>query len=355
MAPSTIRQRKGNAIKSSNINDETTNGEKYQPRQQQDESPANDAPLPPSLSSLSNASSSTTPASTTTTNSSPSMVPADLSPHYYDKRTMTPFQEKINALTILPSAVLSIYYISSGKWLLQESIQRAEDFLLNFNQESRMHLSQHFKCWKNPLLPHLHHMPPLTIWAIVLGILLHAPCSFLYHWKYAAAPHLNHNPVARIQHWSRRLDHSAIHMCSIFWSYATSAGHLPFFALNLVYNIDSIRYHWQPEIRPRRNQLRILGSMLLYTSPLLWRTDEEDGGGSRQPLRFQLFGKIWVIFCVALWLFAAYPLRGWSHAAFHMVMVAVPPLLWEMVAHDEVYGDWSMAAAHCAVLRRRPQ
>ena len=119
---------------------------------------------------------------------------------------------------------------------------------------------------------------------------------------------------------------------------------MPFFAFNFIFNADCIRCHLEEEIKPRRNQLRIIGSMLLYTSPLLFMTDED---GSR----LQLFRKVWTLFVVAVWFFAAYPIGGWSHAAFHIVMVAVPPLLLDMVAEMETGGEWSMAAAQCAVLK----
>ena len=72
---------------------------------------------------------------------------------------------------------------------------------------------------------------------------------------------------------------------------------------------------------------------------------DEDGS------RLQLFRKVWGLFLVAIWFFAAYPVGGWSHAAFHIVMVAVPPLLLDMAAKMEAYGDWSKAAARCAILK----
>jgi hypothetical protein len=138
------------------------------------------------------------------------------------------------------------------------------------------------------------------------------------------------------------MDHSAIHAASICWSYSISGGSLAFLLLNLLYNADCIRCHWEEEIKPRRNQVRILGSMLLYTSPLLFMSDDD---GSR----FVLFCKIWSYFVVAVWCFVAYPIGGWSHAAFHIVMVAVPYLLLLMAAKMEAGGEWSIAAAVCDI------
>lgn len=253
---------------------------------------------------------------------------------------MTPFQEKVNAITILPSVLLCISYMVSGKWIRPETIALAKQTLVDMTPSEQSDVLSGCINWK--LVPNLPYCPPLTILAISIGVILHCPCSFVYHWYYAANP----NPTERFKHWSRRLDHSAIHACSILWSYSISGGSVPFLVFNLVYNADCIRWHWEEEIKPRRNQLRIIGSMFLYTSPLLFMEDED---GSR----LQLFRKVWSLFVVAVWFFAAYPVGGWSHAAFHIVMVAVPPLLLDMVADMEAEGDRSMAAAQCAVLKEK--
>ena len=288
--------------------------------------------LSPSSPLLSNASSSI--------DNSTSFASVGCPKKYADKRTMTPFQEKINALTILPSGVYCLYYLLTGKWIRPETLEWATEVLAKNNHNSMKFLD----CipWRflpSSLIPSL---PPPTILAICIGVLVHCPCSFLYHWKYAANP----DAAARLLHWSRRLDHSAIHACSMVWSFGLSAAstdgnyqrHLWFFAFNVIYNLDSIRFHWEEDIKPRRNQLRILGSMLLYTSPLLWQQ------------QFLLFGKIWAMFVLAVWFFVAYPIGGWSHAAFHIIMIGVPPLLLERVADLEATGAWSQAAATCAVL-----
>ena len=254
---------------------------------------------------------------------------------YANARTMTPFQEKVNAVTILPSFFLCLHYIAAGKWILPETMEMAKDMLRGKYDEPR-------GCINWTYLPDLTSMPPPTIIAICLGIIVHCPWSFIYHYKYAANP----NPVERLKHWSRRCDHSAIHAASICWSYSISCGSIPFLLLNLLYNADCIRCHWEEEIKPRRNQVRILGSMLLYTSPLLFMQDDD---GSR----FVLFRKIWSYFVVAVWCFAAYPIGGWSHAAFHIVMIAVPVLLLDMAAKMEAEGEWSISAAQCAAWKIR--
>jgi len=244
---------------------------------------------------------------------------------YADARTMTPFQEKVNAVTILAPFFLCSHYILAGKWILPQTMKMAKDALHGKEEDYT------YGCirWT--------YMPPPTIIAICLGVIVHCPWSFIYHWKYAANP----NPADRLKHWSRRMDHSAIHAASICWSYSTSVGSIPFLLLNLLYNADCIRCHWEEEIRPRRNQVRILGSVLLYTSPLLFMQDDD---GSR----FVLFRKFWSYFAVAVWCFTAYPFGGWSHAAFHIVMIAIPALLLDMAAEMEAEGEWSMSAAQCA-------
>lgn len=245
---------------------------------------------------------------------------------YANQRTMTTLQEKVNAVTILPSFFLCLHYVLAGKWVLPETIETGKELLSRGKEDGSN------GCTNWAYFPGMF-MPPPTVIAICLGVIVHCPWSFIYHWKYATNP----NPAERLKHWSRRMDHSAIHAASICWSYSISCGSLAFLLLNLLYNADCIRCHWEEEIKPRRNQARILGSMLLYTSPLLFMPDDD---GSR----FVLFCKIWSYFVVAVWCFVAYPIGGWSHAAFHIVMVAVPYLLLE-AAKMEAGGEWSIAAA----------
>ena len=252
---------------------------------------------------------------------------------YANQRTMTTLQEKVNAVTILPSFFLCLHYVLAGKWVLPETVETAKELSSRGNDGSN-------GCINWAYFPGIFSMPPPTVIAICLGVIVHCPWSFIYHWKYATNP----NPAERLKHWSRRMDHSAIHAASICWSYSISCGSLAFLLLNLLYNADCIRCHWEEEIKPRRNQVRILDSMLLYTSPLLFMPDED---GSR----FVLFCKIWSYFVVAVWCFVAYPIGGWSHAAFHIVMVAVPYLLLDMAAKMEAGGEWSISAAQCIEVR----
>lgn len=314
-----------------------------------------------SLSTTTTTTSISTSCSSNNNNKTTSLTSVGCAKTYADQRTMTRFQEKINALTILPSGVFCVYYLWTGQWIRPETVEWALELAritTSTTARTKNYVTGIADCTTSGTFFFPYPPPPPTILAICLGILIHCPCSFLYHWQYAANP----DATARFQHWSRRLDHSAIHFCSIFWAYGlsgspcgpTSSRHEDtttttttfrdthhvlwscFVAVNVLYNIDSIRCHWEKEIQPRRNQLRILISMLLYTSPLLW-----------QEPNLVVFGQVWVLFAVALWFFAAYPIGGWSHAAFHVIMVGVPPILLDRVAILEASSVWSRAAAQC--------
>jgi len=225
---------------------------------------------------------------------------------YSSKRDMTPLQERVNALTILPSAVFCLYYIFACKWMDGSAMRSVAPISSDTDsQDTGM------GCFPLAMFPQFYSYPPLPVLALAFGIILHCPFSFLYHWKYAI---LMPPGIARIGHWSRRLDHSGIHICSAFWSYATS-GSVAYFLLNLLYNGDCTYRQFEQKVQPRRNQIRILVSMLAYTAPLLCRGESD------------VFCRVWSIFIIAVWLFAAYPLGGWSHSAFHIVLVFVPPIL----------------------------
>ena len=277
---------------------------------------------------------------------------------YADKRTMTNVQEKWNAITILPSAMLCLYYLYYQQWKIGiddgttvEDVAKTPAATVKATTIRMIPNNLWTRCldWPMQLLHilfpnilsntqmefHYKDIPPTTILALCVGIVLHCPCSFVYHWTYAPA---YSDPLKRLKHWSRRLDHSAIHLCSLFWCYGLSlssccggSNHYQhpycYLLFNLIYNVDSIRCQWEEEMQPRRNQFRILGSMVLYTLPLIVFDTTDEG--------WQVFQQVWCLFVVSLWLFAAYPLGGWSHAAFHIVMVAVPPILLDYVARKE--------------------
>jgi len=144
--------------------------------------------------------------------------------------------------------------------------------------------------------------------------------------------------LPRIEHWSRRLDTSGIHFSSAFIAYGTS-GSLTYFVLNAIYNAVCIRFQFEKKIRPIRNRTCLLVSMLAYTTPIIWQGNKT------------CFASIWSILAIALWMFAAYPIGGWSHAAFHVFWWFVPPLLLEFACSLPVSQDQILMAARCSMPR----
>jgi hypothetical protein len=152
---------------------------------------------------------------------------------YLTKREMTPFQERMNAITILPNPIYCLYFILAGLWvpsqqlLIDETIAPIDESL----------------CLHWPWFPNFTSLPPPTVCAVCLGIVLHAPFSFLYHYTYAHKL----DSVKRVLHWSRRMDHSAIHACSTLLSYATS-GSWKYAMVNLLFNADCIYRQFLPKV-----------------------------------------------------------------------------------------------------------
>eukprot|EP00978_Attheya_sp_CCMP212_P031090 scaffold116281_cov54-Attheya_sp.AAC.2 len=248
---------------------------------------------------------------------------------YVSKRDMTPTQERWNAITILPNPFVCVYFLLAGMWVSDELIMEAQDRVLSeFNNER---MSECFS--SSRLFPHLYAMPPLPLIAIVAAIVVHAPFSFLYHWTYA---HRLPPGMGRIEHWSRRLDNSFIHVASALISYGTS-GQLDYFLANLLFNMDCIyRQLFEPKVIPRRNQSRIFLSMVGYTWPVL-----RNG-------QVGLYLQIWAVLAISGWLFAAYPIGGWSHSAFHIGIAMLPPLLMKAALALPSSQDPIHFAAQCA-------
>jgi len=147
---------------------------------------------------------------------------------------MTETQERGNALTMIPSPLYCIYYILAGKWLTNPALSFHENDTFDENN-----------CIQNPWFPNLHAMPPLPVVFVALGIAIHAPFSFIYHWRFA---HALTPGIARTDHWSRRLDQAMIHVASAFISYATSDSWYYFMA-NMLYNADCFRRQFLKEVR----------------------------------------------------------------------------------------------------------
>ena len=246
---------------------------------------------------------------------------------------MTPLQERMNAITVMPGAFYCFLFLLSGSWLKQSLEDEVQEDLLN-GSEIPIHESG---CISSSWFPHLHAMPPLPVVAGAFGIILHAPFSFLYHWHYA---HRLPPGLPRTTHWSRRMDQVMIHACSASMAYATS-GRWDFFMANLLYNLDCIYRQLQHRVRPKRNQVRILISMVAYTIPILRRGD------------IALYGQVWALFGLGCWMFAAYPFGGWSHSAFHVVLAFVPPLLMTSAIDLPASQNQLRLAAQCAAIAKQ--
>jgi hypothetical protein len=207
---------------------------------------------------------------------------ADLE-RYSRLREMTPLQERWNALTMLPAPLYCWW------------------FLLQYQQQ--------------PI--------PAPVWAVTWAIFLHAPASMLYHGYYAPtipAP-------LRLLHWSRRLDHAMIHVASTLLSYATSHS-VPYLLLNVVYNARGVVAQCDGHaVSPQRNKRRIFISVVLYTLPLLWYGHDDDDSNQVHAAGISLFLQCWLVLGLGGWLFATYPIGGWSHCAFHLVLALLPPLV----------------------------
>jgi hypothetical protein len=167
---------------------------------------------------------------------------------YMARREMSPFQERMNAITILPNPIYCLYFILAGHWI--KPVLQHVEYTASASSIDDLSL----RCFQSPSSSswlsffHLYHylpsLPPPAVLAIWFGITLHAPFSFLYHYKYA---HGISDSAQRVAHWSRRMDHSGIHACSALLAYATS-GSYKYFFVNVLFNADCIFRQFQSEV-----------------------------------------------------------------------------------------------------------
>jgi len=244
---------------------------------------------------------------------------------------MSPLQERLNALTVLPSTYYCIMFFLSGSWLSKSFIEAYAHDMIDDNEFDNS------QCITSSWLPNMHALPPLPPLAAAIGILCHAPFSMIYHWRYA---HRLPPGLARTTHWSRRMDQVMIHFCSICMAYATS-GRLDLFLVNGLYNVDCMYRQCLLEVRPKRNQTRIGISILGVTIPLLLRG------------QFLVFLKLFALFSTGGWLFGKYPIGGWSHSVFHLVMATIPPIMFASALDLSASQSQLEVAAHCAILAEK--
>jgi hypothetical protein len=260
---------------------------------------------------------------------------------YMAKREMSPIQEKWNALTMIPSPIFCLWFILSGYWVNPLLVEEAKLDVMSPSDVSGLSgLANDAMADSNGCLAPTwwHGMPalaPLPVVATAFGIIAHAPFSFMYHWEFAHKL----GREGRTNHWSRRADQAMIHFASACMAYGTS-GSWDFFVANVFYNADCIYRQFVRKVRPRRNQIRILISMLAYTVPVLRRGD------------LLLFGEIWLVMGASLWFFIAYPIGGWSHAVFHLFIALAPPLIMRAALDLPISQDQMRLAAQCVALQQ---
>lgn len=256
---------------------------------------------------------------------------------YMTNREMSPLQEKCNALTMIPLPLFCIYYTVACCWIPAALVQELQQDVQTTGTAWPDHwLGQPAEClspsndntwWSLP------YLPPTPVLAVALGTILHTPWSMLYHWKYA---HQLPPGAPRMNHWSRRMDHAVMHVASALLAYGTS-GSWDYMMATGLFNADSAYRHFEHKVAPRRNKVRITLAVLAYSLPML-RSGHPD-----------LFLEFWTVMGACGWLFAAYPIGGWSHTAFHALLVVT---LWPLLQAASLTGaarDTVQMAAQCSV------
>ena len=144
----------------------------------------------------------------------------------FSSRQMTYPQEIMNAFTMVPGPLYCIYLVLSGKWLTKHFIEIAG---------VKCQMDPNFQLRNNNSSMRILSMIPRPMLAIMLGVCIHFPFSFYYHWLCA-----KHIPKGnrRITHISRRLDQAFIHVAATFYSYGTS-GSWKYFLFCALFNTDS--------------------------------------------------------------------------------------------------------------------
>jgi len=289
------------------------------------------------------------------------------------KREMTMTQEIWNAITMIPPPAYMLYFILAGKWLSQHQIDLARASIMeemaqggeegaggewelsyqitsitsflqslftnnNDNNDYDNNFSMANTCLTSSYFPNLHAIPPLPLLALALGVILHSPCSMLYHLLCAFT--LDSGPK-RMDHWSRRLDQAMIHFIGICWTYGTNGyKHGHYFIIACIMNVDSIFRLFQDQVRPRRILYRMILAFALPIAPFLLHRDT-----------ILVFIKLVLIYTTSAWLFSKYPFGGWSHGFFHLLIsVSNPITCWTVTAMMESEG-FLEDAARCAVLK----
>jgi len=266
-------------------------------------------------------------------------------------RDMNRSQELWNAVTMFVPPFFGLYYLFSGSWLMEDDLARAQESLSLHNATTSTSTSFYDAshsvfngyeeviegtCISSSYFPYLHAMPPLATIAVALGYILHSPCSILYHYMCAFKLEPGHR---RMDHWSRRLDQAMIHVMGFFVNFGTS-GNIKYTFFTFVFGIDCIYRLFQPGFKPKSNQIRMASSFLLSIVPTIMYGYYDE------------FMKFLIIYGLSGWIFAAYPLGGYSHGIFHLIAFLACPLQLGMSTKLVLSQHAIRTAAKCAVLAK---
>lgn len=239
------------------------------------------------------------------------------------KREMNSSQEIWNAVTMLVAPAMCLYFIFSGAWYRYESFSEEDlDWSVNEMDEGCINFSK------------MHAMPPDTTIMIAIGYLIHSPVSILYHLLCAFKLPFG---AKRLDHWSRRLDQTMIHVMSAFICFGTS-GSIRYFILAMVFAVDSGYRLFQPLYRPTGCLVRMTICFLLPVLPA-----------------FAFGYYVEAMTCLIIygftgWIFTNYPFGGYSHGIFHLVAALSAPVQLHLSTKTAVGKIALATAAKCSLL-----
>jgi hypothetical protein len=250
-------------------------------------------------------------------------------------RQMSGAQEVWNAITMLVTPAIGLYFIFSGMWVSEDTILQAKEHLLGGTDDFEPLFEGVGRCINSTYFPNLYAMPPLTTISIVVGYLMHSPFSVYYHLlcAFKLPP-----GKQRLDHWSRKLDQAMIYVMSFFTCYGTS-GSFQFAIVSMIFSIDSIYRLFQPVYRPKSILVRMIVAFLLPVLPAIVYGHHEQ---ARQ---------FFIIFSVAGWMFASYPLGGFSHGVFHLIAALSNPIQLGLSTMLSTSEEVIQIAASCAVMK----
>ena len=73
---------------------------------------------------------------------------------YMEKREMTPMQERMNALTMIPTFVYCFFFLLSGTWLDQSLVEEVQNEMI-----TGALIEQTTSCISTALFPNLYALP----------------------------------------------------------------------------------------------------------------------------------------------------------------------------------------------------